>query len=562
MRLHLLHIENFRGIKRLEWQVDSRIACLIGPGNAGKSTIVDAIELAILPRWYAQLSDDDFFKGDTREAITVEVTVGDLPVDLTRDSALGMHLRGWHPATGLRDEPDDDTTPAFTVRFRLDASLEPSWTIVTDRTPDGVPIKARDREKLGAARIGQDVDRQLTWMRGSALPRLGAKSPDAAEALAVASRAARAALQRAPLSSEFASAASTAYAAAQDFGAGPAAPYTPQLGGGATIGLGAMELFEGNVPVRMSGLGSRRLAALGIQQKAVREGAILLIDEVETGLEPHRIARLLTKIAETNADEGQCVLTTHSPVVIRHLSTRELYVVIPSKDSTAVVAIPPDLQDVVRSVPEALLARRILVCEGRTEHGLIDAMRPMWEAAHGTPLAHLGATYVYGQGSSGTRSPLHAQKLASIGYTVALLGDADVATTPSDSELAASNVNVLRWAESCNVEGRCALDLPLEHLQHMLDLAIETFESAGVTDALAGQLAKPVHSASIQDWIAAGIPELGIRDAIGKVAAKKKWFKTHDAGRRLGEIIVSAWPHLLGKDLRSKLERMEAWFYA
>jgi putative ATP-dependent endonuclease of the OLD family len=561
MRIHFVHIENFRGIKRLDWQLDGRIACLIGPGNAGKSTILDAIELAILPRWYAQLSDDDFFNGDTNDPITVEVTVGDLPSVLVRDDRLGMHLRGWHAGTGLHDEPDDDTTPALTIRFRLDASLEPSWTVVTDRTPDGVSITAKDREKLGVARLGQDADRQLTWMRGSALPRLGSKSADASEALAAASRAARAALQSVP-PTEFGSAATAAHTAAQDFGAMPAAPYTPQLGGGATIGLGAMELFEGSIPVRMSGLGSRRLVALGIQHAAVRDGAILLIDEVETGLEPHRIARLLAKIEERSTAAGHSILTTHSPVVIRHLSTRELYVVITSKTATEVVAVPAGLQDVVRSVPEALLARRILVCEGRTEHGLMDAIRPMWETARTTPLAHVGGTYVYGQGSSGTTSPMHAQKLAKLGYAVALLGDADVATTPSDADLGASNVNVIRWADSCNVEERCARDLPLGHLQALVDIAVETFGSASVVDSVGAQLGTALSSASIKEWLDAGIPEDSSREAIGKVAHKRKWFKSHEDGRRLGEVIVTAWEDLAGKDLRSKLEAVEAWFYA
>lgn len=560
MRLHRLQIENFRGIKRLDWCIDGRIACLIGPGNSGKTTILDAIELALLPYWYAQLSDDDFFGGDTTEPITIEATISELPQALMRDDRLGMHLRGWHVTEGLRDEPDDETIPVLTVRFRLDSALEPSWTVINDRTPDGFSISAKDREKLGAARVGQDADRQLTWMRGSALPRLG-KSADASEALAAASRAARAALQNVPPSSEFRSVATAAHTAAQDFGAMPAAAYTPQLGGGATIGLGAIELFEGSVPVRMSGLGSRRLAALGIQHAAVREGAILLIDELETGLEPHRIARLLAKISERHQDTGQSIVTTHSPVVIRHLSTRELSVVVHSKDSTEVLAVPEDLQDVVRSVPEALLARRILVCEGRTEHGLIDSLRQMWELERKTPLAHVGGTHVVGQGSSGTNSPSHAQKLARLGYAVALLGDADVETTPPDAELEASGVNVIRWADGSNVEARLARDLPLAALQQLVDHGVKTYGDLSVRDAISAQLVEAVSSISLVSLIDGGISESDLRTAVGVVANKKNWFKSHDEGKRLGEIIRTCWAELAGTDLRLKVERAEAWFY-
>jgi ABC-type hemin transport system ATPase subunit len=34
-----LTIERFRGLERLEWQPPGRVNCLIGPGDAGKSTI-------------------------------------------------------------------------------------------------------------------------------------------------------------------------------------------------------------------------------------------------------------------------------------------------------------------------------------------------------------------------------------------------------------------------------------------------------------------------------------------------------------------------------------------
>ncbi len=46
-----LNIRNFRGIQTLDWHVDGRVICLVGPGDSAKTTVLEAIELALLPRW-------------------------------------------------------------------------------------------------------------------------------------------------------------------------------------------------------------------------------------------------------------------------------------------------------------------------------------------------------------------------------------------------------------------------------------------------------------------------------------------------------------------------------
>ena len=47
------------------------------------------------------------------------------------------------------------------------------------------------------------------------------------------------------------------------------------------------------MPLRRLGLGSKRMLTTGLQKQALRAPHITLFDEVEVGLEPHRIARLL-----------------------------------------------------------------------------------------------------------------------------------------------------------------------------------------------------------------------------------------------------------------------------
>ena len=48
---------------------------------------------------------------------------------------------------------------------------------------------------------------------------------------------------------------------------------------------------EAGVPLRNLGLGSARLLIAGLQRKAAEQSPIILVDELEYGLEPHRIIR-------------------------------------------------------------------------------------------------------------------------------------------------------------------------------------------------------------------------------------------------------------------------------
>lgn len=43
MRLRRLGIENFRGVRSLDWRHIPETAALVGPGDSAKSTILDAI---------------------------------------------------------------------------------------------------------------------------------------------------------------------------------------------------------------------------------------------------------------------------------------------------------------------------------------------------------------------------------------------------------------------------------------------------------------------------------------------------------------------------------------
>ena len=46
-RIKLVEINNFRGIKSMTWTPGPGINCLVGSGDSGKSTILDAMDLCL-----------------------------------------------------------------------------------------------------------------------------------------------------------------------------------------------------------------------------------------------------------------------------------------------------------------------------------------------------------------------------------------------------------------------------------------------------------------------------------------------------------------------------------
>jgi putative ATP-dependent endonuclease of the OLD family len=172
MRLVRLRVERFRGIRSLDWIVPDRVVCLVGPGDSGKSTVLDAISMAVSPRNTVSFTDDDFFKGTAAEGFSLEATFADLPdgISLLGESRFGLLLGGVDSDGELHAEPGDHE-PTITVRLDVDPNLEPTWRVVTASNPEGRLIGPGDRAALGVAFVGSNPDRQFTWARGSALAR-------------------------------------------------------------------------------------------------------------------------------------------------------------------------------------------------------------------------------------------------------------------------------------------------------------------------------------------------------------------------------------------------------
>lgn len=569
MRIHYISIEHFRGIEHGSATFADGVICLIGPCDSTKSTVLDAIEYVLCPNWFIPLDDSDFTNADISKEIHIDVTIGPVPDDLRSEAKYGLHLRGWSPKERtIHDDAaeHEEDQPVLTIRLKVDRSLTPEWLVITDRTPEGVRISYRDRQRFRVSRIGVNTDNELSWTRGSALLKLTKDTDNAEQVLLDAMRQLPEICELDSVDSLSASIDATKKGAES---LGLALPLLRVDIDPRSLRANAatLSLHNQKVPARRLGLGTRRLLAVGAQLQAMqKEGAIVLIDEIEHGLEPHRIKHLIRTLANfVGSGTGQMIMTSHSPAALEELGARPLHVVRSSKLTTSVTRVDVAAQGTVRAIPEAFLSPRIIVCEGPTEVGLLRSYERLVLSTKSQSFALHGVLPVDGNGS-----PQLAQRASDLrkhGYDVCVLADSDTRSgwQPSEKTLVDCGVEVIVWGGDCCTEKRVVDDLP--DASALLEF-VKAAKNAGVSEQ------------SILDALNAGLPGEKLADidkiptysdisalkqAICGAAISKStpWFKTVSRGETLGDFIFSQlFTRMKNTDLFKKITALEAWALA
>ena len=437
-RIRKIEIANFRTIQRLIWCPMPGINCLIGPGDSGKSTVLDAIDLCLGARRNVQISDADFYDLDITNPISITLTLGDLNDSMITLESFGAFLRGYHAATGtVEDEPSTGAEVVLCLNLTVTSDLEPSWSLISDRAVAQGLVKSlawNDRVALAPTRIGALADYNLGWQRGSVLNRISEERADASAALVMAARDARGTFgdqAEQQLGDALGIVATTAKELGVHIGAKARAlldSHSVSFRGG-TISLHN----EGGIPLRSLGVGSARLLVAGLQRKAASQTSIVLSDELEYGLEPHRIARFLASLGAKEAAPLQVFLTTHSPVALRELSGGQLFVLRrePQGHEVRMVGIANEIQSTIRLYPEAFLARSVIVCEGASEIGLLRGLDLQRVEQGCVSLAAQGVAMVDCGGGEPDRPYARAAAFQSLGYRVMVVRDDDKRPTPA-----------------------------------------------------------------------------------------------------------------------------------
>jgi putative ATP-dependent endonuclease of OLD family len=320
------------------------------------------------------------------------------------------------------------------------------------------------------------------------------------------------------------------------------------------------------------------------RQHDVGGSHITLADEVEHGLEPHRIARLLKHLGARPVDDesatSQIFMTTHSPVVIRELKAADLFAVRSDAGTTSVksvtrtaretmqghalrerVLLLRQIQGHLRRSPDAFLARKVIVGEGRTEQGLLRGLDAFWTSnGKHDSFALRGAITIDGGGNAD--APAIAGYLLALGYAVFLLLDTD---RKADAALVASvrtgGGTVHEWADDCSTEQRIFFDVPWVTVAAIVNFAAECVTA----DSVLYNINKACGAQGMAELADLALPVAldtrAFRSALGKAAKNEStpWFKDITRGESVGDLVGKCLNQISATPLAKGLHSLRQW---
>lgn len=546
-KIHSLKIENYRGIKDFEQSFDSKsLICLIGRGDSGKTTVLNAISAALTPSWDYKFYDSDFYNVEIDSSIIIEVSLFDLPDELMTDSKFGLHKRLLTKDNLISDDLDVEGDDLLTIRLRVDKNLEPIWKVVNGReNQQNIEIRASDRSKLNVFIVSDYIDRHFTWGKGTPLYSLLKKDDNDIDTILI--EAHREAHKKTKSIVSVTDNFKTVVDSIKEYASG--------------IGLSVSELDtyidfinllmrEGSIalhddigiPYRLKGKGTKRLLSIAIQMEVAKQGGIILIDEVEQGLEPDRVKYLVNQLK--NNSNGQVFITTHSNNVIVELDAQDIY--LKKNDNKELFHFKEDdFQQILRINPNAFFSKRVLVCEGATEVGVCRAINNHRVAQNKENLEMLGISLVDGKGDSFVQ---YSKLLKSAGYDTCVFCDSDKELINiQKSNLLDAGIKVIDCDEGNSIEKQIFNDATWETINALVDYAISLRGEESILNQLSLKSKEELKDSK------------NTRVLLGQKSNKKVWFKRIEYGQRVGEIFLERIDDITDSTLGNQYEELMKW---
>lgn len=545
-----LSIKNYRGIKELTCEFgQEKFIVLIGRGDSGKSTILSAIYAALAPTWNMVFSDLDFYNQDTSSPIQIELTLKELPTELLKESKFGLYIQN-----DLNEECNPEDL-SIILKLYIDDSLEPHW-VVKPRLGsdiDDKPISATDRSMLAVNYITDYTDNQFAYNKQSPLYALTKyKLADGKTIERVKSELIRSMTtlvspeQLAPLNEPL----SELLITAEKFGLGVADlcalidikenPYTGN----------SIALHSDSLPYRLKGKGSKRLMSIAIQSELTKQGGIVLVDELEQGLEPDRVMTLVRILKDTSY--GQVFITTHSINVVLDAVSRNIHIV--NKKANSLCVPDPSLDCYRRSNPQAFFAKKIICCEGRTEVGFIRAIDTYIQTKCGTSLSAKGAVLVDAGG--GSKMYKYAQAFKDLGFDTCVFADNDkhkeLKKIINDTQ--SQGINVFLCEEGNYLEKQILCDLQWGYIMKVVGCPQDEFPSKNIvlSDGFRERLVN-ADDENDREILRTEIAQLSTQK-------DKEWFKHIPGGEFLGSVYCEAYDDLTDdKCLKKNIKDLLHW---
>lgn len=549
--IHHLSIERFRSIKTLSWYPRKGVNLVLGGGDVGKTSLLDAIALLLSPVNPTTLPDTDYHARKVEEGFAIEAVVS-----LPQQSGINNQVKqcwpwDWNGEVPVvpSGEKNEGTTGEAVYRLRVCGmpDLELLYEIVQpDGECDSFPVGLR--RSIGLVRLGGDDrnDRDLRLVQGSALDRLlsdkGLRSRLASDLAEHAVKdqlreGAKKALEDLNVAFE---------SEGLPVGLDVAINGNQGVSVAAMIGLTA-DRENVQLPFASWGAGTRRIAALAIARQNQGEAPITLVDEIERGLEPYRQRSLMNKL---QSGKSQAFVTTHSPFAISAAGDASLWYM----DHAGRIGLLDSMKTAQhrKSSPEMFLARLTIVVEGQTERGFVTSLL---ERAIGSSLDQHGIYVSAGGGHESTLELLEA--LAEGGLAFGGFADEENGKHPERWKRLSDKLGNLlfRWTTGC-LERNIVGAVPEDKLEMLIidpegektGMRLRTLAVRCGSDEKDFKTIKTKAGGSLNDLVLGAA--LGMVPD-GKESEKKEywkhsqdWFKSEEGGRELeGKMFrLGIWP--------------------
>lgn len=446
-RILKLTIRNFRGIQELDWYPSAGMNFILGGGDTGKTTVLEAVDLLFSPSTSFNVSETDYWIRDTATGFSIEAVVRlseKVEINTQPNMAYPWHWDGKEAVVPDTNEENAENDEVYRFRFTANDQQETLWEIVQ---PAGNTIRFSVglRRQIGLVSLPSDDrnDKDLRLVYGSALDRhIG----DPSLRYRIGKQVAGINLQ-----DELSDEAKKALTALDVKFGTKALPGGVSIGLtsskgisiGALVGLLARKNETTQLPLSSWGAGTRRLASLEIGAANSNAPSFITVDEIERGLEPYRLRQLL---ASLSGQEGQKFVTTHSPIAIASAPEAQLWYMDSSGRLGSLLSEMVEKQQ--RNDPETFLSRVAVIAEGVTEIGFLNHLLEL--ALGCAPLDH-GIRVCNGQGNDHTRKLLKALKEA--GLKFGGLADNEGVKADSWAKLKEQMGDLLlQWEEGCTEE--------------------------------------------------------------------------------------------------------------
>jgi putative ATP-dependent endonuclease of OLD family len=545
-----LHIKGFRGIADLKWNPYAGMNIILGGGDCGKSTILEALGLLFSPSATRSLSESDFWNKKSEDGFSIEATVSVSDEFQFSSGAKIYWPWEWDGADAVLpaaevDEVPEAQNPVFKVAVSATGDYDLSWEVIQpDGTREHFPIGLRRKMGLVELTNNDGNDRDLRLVYGSALDRLLSDNTLRSK---IGHTISQIPLRR-----------SLSDSANHDLDKLDAAFQREHLPSGLNLGITSSQGIsvgslvgllanKGDIalPLASWGSGTCRMAALQISELRDNDTFITTIDELERGLEPYRLRQLVYSLL---GSDSQSFVTTHSPVAISCSEGAQLWYLDAIGNLGALDRKKTATHQ--RRDPETFLSRVSVIVEGETEVGLVSAI--LESLFNGNPL-DAGVRVSLGQGDDQLLDLL--ESLNQSGISFAGFADNDGKSPDRWTQLKrVMGTRLFQWPDGCTEKNILNL-LPETYLENLFkdpegDWDGYRLRTVAVRLGIEGKSFNEIQMESngrLQEIIVAAATgdSAGACDRSEKKAWKKhahSWFKKADGsgGRELLRHLVSS----------------------